>query len=209
MGFLNLLSGRSKEERHIEREIQAKITQSLIEGIPMKDATDIARMCIKEAKKKIRKAGRQRPPSNYGDVLLRREKTVLNVAKEFQKIRREGVTDEDIRVYWNAPELWRTAMEQLQQFVMFSAWREAAREGKSNEEAAVHVRKFLPYWGDADDTRVTSGDDRPLPAELARREDQWTTRERERHGDQALKERCANSSSYNAIIRAEIRAGRL
>ena len=125
------------------------------------------------------------------------------------KKRREAVTDEDIRVYWNAPELWRRAMDQLHRFLMFSLWKQLIEEGSSEEEAAVHVRKFFPYWGDPDDNRVTSGDDRPLPVELSRREDTWTTKQRQIKGGDALRERCSKSSSYNAIIRAEIRAGRM
>jgi hypothetical protein len=166
-------------------------------------------MCIDSAKKEIGKTRGQRLPANYGFILLQREKTDPEVAKDLKKKRQEGVTDEDISVYWNAPELWRRTVDQLGRFLMFSLWKELVAQGKSEEAAAIHVRKAFPYWGDPDDTRVTSGDDRPLPAELSRREDAWTSRERQRIGDEAFKERCESSSSYNAIIRAEIRAGRL
>ncbi len=173
------------------------------------DALSVVRSCIDTAKKEIRKEGTQRLPANYGDVLLQREKTDANVANELAKKRREGVTDEDIRVYWNASELWRRTTDQLGQFLMYSAWKGLVKEGQSDEEAALHVRRLFPYWGNPDDMSVASGDNRPLPIELSRREDAWTSRERQRIGDQAFQERCQSSSSYNAVIRAEIRAGRL
>ncbi len=191
------------EECRIEREIENQIVQTITGiGEPMKDAIAVARICINEAKKQIRAEGGERLPLNYGDVLLQREKTDSNVATELHKKRREGVTDEDIRAYWNTPELWRRTMDQLGQSLMYSSWKGAVGSGQTDDEAARYVRKFFPYWGDPDDTRVTSGDDRPLPVELCLREDEWVTKQRERSGDSAFKERCEKSSSFNAIIRA-------
>jgi hypothetical protein len=205
MSFWSSLFGGNAQERDVE----AQIVQDLIDGgMPTADAVSVVRSCIDAAKEEIRKEGTQRLPPNYGDVLLQHEKTDPNVAKELAKKRREGVTDEDIRVYWNASELWRRTVDQLGWSLVYSLWKELVNEGRSDKEAAAHVRKYFPYWGDPDDARVTSGDDRPLPVELSRREDAWTSRERERIGDQTFKERCESSSSYNAIIRAEIRAGR-
>ena len=210
MSFWSSFFGDNEQERHVEREIQAQIVQDLIDGgMHTGDAVSVVRSCIDAAKEEIRKQGTQRLPPNYGDILLQHEKTDPNVGKELEKKRREGVTDEDIRVYWNAPELWRRTTDQLARSLIFSVWKQSVTGGQSDDEAAVYARKFFPYWGDPDDTRVTSGDDRPLPVELSRREDTWTSREREKNGDQALKERCEDASSYNAIIRAEIRAGRL
>jgi hypothetical protein len=210
MSFWSSLFGGNAQERHVEREVQTQIVQDLIDGgMSTGDAVSVVRSCIEAAKEEIRKEGTQRLLPSYGDVLLQREKTDPNVAKELAKKRREGVTDEDIRIYWNASELWRRTVDQLGRSLTYSLWKELVNEGQSDKEAAAYVRKYFPYWGDPDDASVTSGDDRPLPVELSRREDAWTSRERERIGDQAFKERCESSSSYNAIIRAEIRAGRL
>ena len=43
---------------------------------------------------------------------------------------------------------------------------EFRRNGEDKNEAAAHVRKIHPMYGDPDDTRHTAGDDRPLPYEL-------------------------------------------
>jgi hypothetical protein len=56
--------------------------------------------------------------------------------------------------------------------------------------------------------RMTSGDDQPLPIELMKRENAWFE-EQMRVNPEELQLRLERSSSYNAVIRAEIRAGRL
>jgi hypothetical protein len=141
-------------------------------------------------------------------LLLERERADPNVAREFQAKRQEGVTDEDIRWYWNMRDLERRAMEQMYRAILYAAWKSARAEGRSDEEAARHARKFHPYWGDPDDTRLARDDNRPLPVELMKRKNAWFEKERATNPE-GLELRLARSSSYNALIRAEIRAGRL
>ncbi len=209
MGFWKALLGGNEDDRRIEREIQEHIAESLVAiGAPVTEAAPLARACIEAAKEESRKQGTQRLPPNYGDLLLQQEKMNTSVAQELQKKRQERVSDDDIRWYWNMRELERRAMEQMYRAILYATWKSARTEGRSDEEAAVHARKFHAYWGDPDDTRVTLGDDRPLPIELMKRENTWFEREKGMN-PRALELRLANSSSYNAVIRAEIRAGRL
>jgi len=80
--------------------------------------------------------------------------------------------------------------------------------------ARFHARKSWrrskerPVYGDPDDQGYFDGDDRPLPACLTHRVAVYTQLRRRRDPD-ALQKDIAESSSFNALIRQEIRAGRL
>jgi hypothetical protein len=144
-----------------------------------------------------------------GDILLERERTDLKLKSQLQKKRLEGVTDNDILWYWNRNDSERRAEENMDRAVMYARFKQYVEdEYRTPEEAAVRIRKYFPYYGDSDDTRVTAGEDRPLPVELMKRVDDWFGKERtENPAD--FKKRLEQSSSFNALIRVEIRAGRL
>ncbi|MFI5398365.1 MAG: hypothetical protein ACHQ9S_22745 [Candidatus Binatia bacterium] len=193
----------------MEREIQEQIAQSLVAmGMPVLDAATVARSCVEAAKEESRKAGPQRLPEKAGAALLQNERKNANIARELQRKRLEGVTDDDIRWYWNMQDLERRAMEQMYQAILYATWKSALEGGRGDKEAAAYARKFHVYWGDPGDMRMTSGDDRPLPIELMKRENAWFE-EQMRVNPEELQLRLERSSSYNAVIRAEIRAGRL
>ena len=209
MGFWDRLLGGSEDDRRMEHDLREQLAHSLVGmGASVMEAVALAETCIATAKEEARKAGTLRLPSNSGDRLLEQEPTDPNLAREFQNKRREGVTDEDIRRYWNMRDLERRALEQMYRGILYATWKAARAEGRSDEEAARHARKFHAYWGVPDDTRVTRDDDRPLPLELMKREDAWFTKERATNPEE-LKQRMARSTSYNALIREEIRAGHL
>ncbi len=191
----------------LERDLQERIAFSFAGfGLLLADAKDMARSCIEAAKEEARKEGSL--PPNAGDTFLQTEGTNQRVREWFAKKRREGVRDEDIRWYWNLNDLERRALEHMYRAILYATWKDAMREGRTDEEAAVYARKFQPYYGEPDDTRVTSGDDRPLPIELMGRENAWLDKQRSRDAD-GLKQLLQKYSSYNALMRAEIRAGRL
>ncbi|UCH82955.1 MAG: hypothetical protein JSW50_10825 [Candidatus Latescibacterota bacterium] len=80
--------------------------------------------------------------------------------------------------------------------------------------ARFHARKSprrakdRPIYGDPDDPGYFESDDRPLPACLTHRVAVYTHLRRRRDPD-GLQGDVAKSSSFNALIRREIRAGRL
>ena len=81
-------------------------------------------------------------------------------------------------------------------------------QGLSQEEAAVKVKKFHPMYGDPSDTSKSSGDDRPLPHELKDRINRYTEM-RAKQGADSFKADLEASSSFNALVRREIRKGNL
>jgi len=87
-------------------------------------------------------------------------------------------------------------------FALFSKLRE---NGLNEEEAGKRVKKSRPIFGDPDDAHVT-GEDRPLPHELRNRINIYVEK-RSQADPEKLKKEIAESSSFNALIRKEIRKG--
>ena len=77
---------------------------------------------------------------------------------------------------------------------------------KAFDDAALHVRKFCTMFGDPVDTKYTSGDDRPLPYELKIRVNNYVQK---RRSDTNFLRDIMESSTFNALVRKEIAAGRL
>jgi len=70
------------------------------------------------------------------------------------------------------------------------------------------LKKFHPMYGDPNDTSKSSGDDRPLPFELEDRIKRYIEMRREQGGD-FFKADLEATSSFNALVRREIRNGNL
>jgi hypothetical protein len=82
-------------------------------------------------------------------------------------------------------------------------------KGFSLKEAAKEVRRLQPIYT-TDLSGTDTSDDRPLPAELMRRIIEYRERNLSTvQAAEALKARMASESSFNALVRKEIRAGRL
>jgi hypothetical protein len=76
--------------------------------------------------------------------------------------------------------------------------------GRSEQKRA----KREPVYGDPNDTRYLTGDDRPLPPELRYRVAVYVGR-RKSEDASALDSDLAAASSFNALVREEIEDGRL
>lgn len=190
-----------------ERRVALHLASAV--GTSFEDAMDTVRMCIEAKKKEIQAEGPKYVPPNWSTLLLEAERTNPTIKSKLAPLRRDGVTDDDIRRYHDMNEIERRTLQYLNEVTLYSAWKRAHETGVTDDRmAAVSARKQHPYYGDPDDMRVTSGDDRPLPFELMLREDVWSDEERNRNPSQ-FKESLEKFSSYNAFVRAEIRAGRL
>lgn len=69
----------------------------------------------------------------------------------------------------------------------------------------AQVRRIVPMYGDPDDERHASGEDRPLPHEVRGRVDRY----REKYGAVYIADRVKKYTTYNAFVRHEIRKGNL
>lgn len=81
-------------------------------------------------------------------------------------------------------------------------------KGLSPEQAGFETRKIHPLYGNPDDTSCASGEDRSIPVELKDRVDIYIER-RSKENPLAYKNDMDTSSSFNALIRRELQAGRL
>ncbi len=80
--------------------------------------------------------------------------------------------------------------------------------GLSKGEAGARVRTYYPTYGDPDDMPEASPRDNHLPPELKRRIDRYIQKRLEIDGN-SLKEEMEASTTFNALVRKEIKNGKL
>jgi Na+/phosphate symporter len=168
---------------------------------------------FKAAKEESLKGKTKNLPQNYGDILLNEEKTNNQIKEFIAKKRKEGIKDKDIRWWWNMHDIERAMVyvvdenSKMALYIDVVQKSEADNLEKAQQEAAEKVRKFFPMYGDPDDTTHTKGDDRPLPFELKDRINVFI--ENQVNNIEEYKKNIENSSSFNALVRSEIRKGSL
>lgn len=207
MGFLSgLFSSQSDYERQLE-DTHAQMFQSMM-GIAASEARRTARDMIRDAKEELKRSGTADTPQDYGDQLLQRESTDPSVKEQFAGKRQEGVTDSDIRWWWNLPAIERVLIEKVDGLERYAICLKGSGEGHTPEQAAAALRKQHPMYGDPADTSEATGDDRPLPYELKDRVDAYI-RKRFQNDPVTHKKDLAHSSTFNALIRKGIRSGQI
>lgn len=120
---------------------------------------------------------------------------------------RDGVTPEDSLWYWSLPALARAVMQEFDGELREAMWFVCHASNLCIEDLEQDLRRRLPTFGK---NRGASSEDAPLPWELMRRVATFLYKET---GDEvrsrAWVDRVRQASSMNALIREEIRAGRL
>lgn len=163
---------------------------------------------IEKAKEESLKEGTSKFPQNFGDILLKKESTNPHFKSLLARKRSEGVKDEDIRWWWNMHDLEKRMMVEVDNWQGFALFSKLIKEnGLNEEEAGKRVKKSRPIFGDPDDAQVT-GEDRPLPHELINRINIYFEK-RSQTDPEKLKNEIAESSSFNALIRKEIKNGKV
>jgi len=189
----------------IEKELAETYVPMLMVmgGVSEKKAKREFLQLIKIAKKESKKEGTINMPLGFGDHLLENELTDPKIKTMLAKKRKEGVTDDDIRWWWNLHDLERRIMIQIDNIFILGTFSELCEEGFESDIAAKSVRKAYPIYGNPEDTSNTSGDDRPLCRELKNRVNIYTSNRSEKDQN-ALKSQLENFSSFNAFIRHEL-----
>ena len=175
-------------------------------GVSDEEARKIAKKLLVVAQQKVKEQGLDRLPPNFGDIILSKEKenpAFMNINLK----REDGVTNEDIRWFWNLPPLEKGMLEAFDEWIRLTAFATHKDQGMSSDKSAERVRKFHPIFGDPKDTKHTSGDDRPLPVELKDRINKWVITKMS--NPEEHKKRMEEYSTMNAFIRAEIGAGNI
>lgn len=204
MGLFSRLFGTSDIQSQLEN-LYVPMFQMM--GMSIAQAKSTFRDLYRLAESEAEKEGSINLPTNLGDVLLQNEGSRPETQSMLAKRRKEGARDEDIRWWLNRHELDRkmmTKVDEMSRFALFLKLRQ--EDGLCEEEAARQVKKYFPIFGDPDDTSTSSGDDRPLPFELKDRINLYI-QERSQRDLAKYKENMTQSSSFNALIRKEIKAG--
>jgi len=231
MGFFSKLVGAASvwsDEKLAEKQLKERYVPIIINwGFPLSEAEKMFAKFLQEIKKEAQAAGTINLPINYGDILLEKEPTDAWTQNFLAPVRRESARDEDIREWWNQHDLGRRMMLKLDEHyrgVSITIWlkkhhpdlgqiynkdREAFE--RIMDQAVVQMRKTFVIYGEPKDTKMVQGDDRPLPPELKFRVNDYIARRN--YGAMSdpdqYKQDCEQSTTFNALIRREIRQGRL
>lgn len=200
------LFSKSNIEKQLEK-LYVTIFQS--EGISTAEAKSTVRRLLKEAKEEAKREGFLNSPQNLGDILLEKETTDEKYKSMLAKLRSEGVRDEDIRFWWNMHDLERRMMQKadfMDRFALFLKFRE--EDMLTEEQAGKRVGESFPIFGDPDDTTLSTGEDRPLPYELKDRINIYVEK-RSQTDPKQFKREIEVSSSFNALVRKEIKKGNI
>jgi len=219
MGLFN----RSKYT-DIEKALREQWSQvlSMMSGMSSAQAKEAAGKMLDQLIEESKKEGTYCLPQNLGDIILGDAGTdkpaLKNVAeiirKSLPKKKAEGVKEEDVRFWWNLNDIERRTIVKQSELAkmtrmidMLDHSNESSQE-KAIDKAATQVRKFHPIYGDPDGATHTTGDDSPLPYELTGRIDAYIGN-RLREDPLNFKREMEQSSTFNALIRKEIKAGNL
>jgi hypothetical protein len=155
---------------------------------------------LESAKLEVIRRGLDKEPPNLGDQLLKREAVDPKLRIALEELRKEGVRDDDIRWWWNLPPLERLLIERTDEMMRASSFIAFLRQGKEPAQAAKAAFQAHAKFGNPQEGR---DDDRPLPIELKRRI--WAYTEKHYAKPDELRLKMQQSSSFNALLRAEMR----
>jgi hypothetical protein len=146
--------------------------------------------------------------TNAAESYLAKAQTDPAMRAILEAKRADGVTEADIRWWWNLHDLERRMMgldddNSKLAFIL----QKTQEQGLPVQQAATELRRFMPIYGDPTDTRHTTGDDRPLPHELKDRVNRWL--QTKMPDPDGFRRQLARTTTYNAFVRAELRAGRV
>jgi len=203
--FLKILKISTDMEIHIEDRYVSMFQE--IVGMSPSQAKSAFHDIIQEAKEESLKEDSPDLPENVGGFLLEKKSSDEKIRSILAKKRNEGVRDQDIRWWFNMHDLERRILLKVDDVSMrslFTKLRE--QDGLSEDEAAKGIRKGYPVFGDPDDTSHSTGEDRPLPYELKNRINIFVQKRLQKDPEKFKKE-IEESSTFNALVREEVKKG--
>ncbi|HBJ34682.1 MAG TPA: hypothetical protein DDZ51_07955 [Planctomycetaceae bacterium] len=168
-------------------------------GMTHSDAKKRAEEFVQAGISEVASRGWENQPPDIGYSMLKEQQTNTEIAVYLTALRREGVTDDDIRWWWNMPALDRVLIEKTDDELRLSAFVICMKKGMTPADAAKYVFKANPKYGELLDT---DDPDRPIPIELKRRIVEWS----EKHCQDLnlLRRKLEKASSFNALVRSEV-----
>jgi hypothetical protein len=207
MGLLSKLLGASAAiKKTLEKTYIPQLMEVMDISLPQAQVTFIR--LLEQAKQEssdLRTAGF---PEDYGRILLDQEAKDEKIRLMLASRRKEGAKDPDILWWWNMHDLERRMMLKVDEQRRTTEYLRYRQAGLSKDEAGEKVRTYYPSYGDPDDMTQDNPEDAHLPAELKRRIDRYIERRSLADPDEFRRELEA-SSTFNALVRREIRKGNL
>jgi hypothetical protein len=158
-------------------------------------------------------------PLDLGDRMLVENQDAL-IINSIKAKRDDGVTDSDIRWWWNRHELERRVMNYFDYMPVRLEILRRVNAGEDMYEVMDRVKKTYPVYMDEDsygddpakrtesDKNYMSGVNRPLPKELKNRIAKYlNARLTTKDATESLARDLKESTSVNAFIRRDIAAG--
>src|SRR5262249_45764469 len=137
MGFFSnlkyTLSAESKIQARLERDYIPIFHQL---GLTLEEACIAFLKAFGRVKSQYDQKGIVNRPPNYGDRLLEQEKVDPMVTSALRKKRSEGVSDLDIRWWWNIHFLEQGIILEVEETRLQASYHRALREGMTPELAS-------------------------------------------------------------------------
>lgn len=207
MGLLSrLLGGPLAVKKAMEKTYIPQLMEVMDISLPQAQVTFIK--LLEQARHEASDLGTSKLPENYGSLLLSLEGEDGKIRSMLASRRQAGVKNEDILWWWNMHDLERRMMLKVDEQRRTTQYLRHRQAGLSKDEAGARVRMYYPTYGDPEDMFETSLEDNHLPPELKRRIDRYIQKRLEIDGDR-LKADMEASTTFNALVRREIKNGKL
>ena len=197
----------AETEKRLEPQYVSYFKESM--SMPEEVAREIFKKFVEEQKDAARREGTDQFPESFGEILLEKEQSDEKVRNAFAPKRAEGVTDEDIALWWNMHDLERRMIckvDEMNRILLFEKLVQSS--GLTEQEAARTVAKRFPIYGEPDHLVLETDDDRPLPFELKWRINRYIA-ERMKADPDAFQKEVEAATSLNALLRAAQRQNEL
>ena len=207
MGLLTKLLGRPLAvKKAMEKTYIPQLMEVMDISLPQAQVMFIR--LLEQARHESSDLGTSKLPEDYGNLLLAREGEDEKVRSMLASRRNEGVRNEDVLWWWNMHDLERRMMLKVDEQRRTTQYLRHRQAGLSKDEAGERVRTYYPTYGDPEDLPEAGPEDNHLPPELKRRIDRYIQKRLEIDGD-GLKKEMEASTTFNALVRKEIRNGKL
>ncbi|MGI6093583.1 MAG: hypothetical protein GX348_07980 [Veillonellaceae bacterium] len=149
MGLLSRLFTKKSPPSPREQQLEREFIPIIMKDIATKEEAQlIFQKLLKEVKADI--ASKPDMPLNMGDYLLKNEKNNARISKMLEKRRLFGVTDDQIREWWNKDELERGLIKKFSEFQRMAIYSMLKSQGMSAKEARKKVMMCFPTYGEKD-----------------------------------------------------------
>jgi len=149
MGLFSKLFTKNSPPSPRERELERKFIPIIMKDIETKEQAQlIFQQLLKEVKRDI--AAGSDLPVNMGDYLLKTEKNNMRMNGMIEKRRLFGVTDEQIRQWWNKDQLERGLIKKFSEFQRMAIYTMLKKSGMSSQDASKKVKMCFPTYGEKD-----------------------------------------------------------